>query len=83
MQLKTKNNKIRNLRPKNANKTVPVKNLSGYDIDTSSLKHPLNHSFIDKSKFIKRDLAVEFESSAASVDELVTQEQKDKSDKFL
>ena len=62
MQLKTKNNKIRNRRPKHANKTsqVPVKNLSDYDIDTSSLKYGLNHSFIDKNKFIKRDLAVQY-----------------------
>ena len=36
LQLKTKNNKIRNRRPKHANKTsqVPVKNLSDYDIDS-------------------------------------------------
>ena len=43
----------------------------------SSLKYGLNHSFTDKSKSIKRDLAVEFESLTASVDELVTQEQKE------
>ena len=56
LQLKTKNNKIRNRRPKHANKTsqVPVKNLSDYDIDTSSLKYGLHHSFIDKNKFIKK-----------------------------
>ena len=54
--------KIRNRRPKHANKTsqVPVKNLSDYDIDTSSFKYGLHHSLIDKNKFIKRDLAVEF-----------------------
>ena len=85
MQLKTKNNKIRNRRPKHANKTsqVPVKNLSDYDIDTSSLKYGLNHSFIDKNKFIKRDLAVQFESLFRSVDELVTQERKEEFREFL
>ena len=85
LQLKTKNNKIRNRRPKHANKTsqVPVKNLSDYDIDTSSLKYGLNHSFIDKNKFIKRDLEVEFESLVTSVDELVTQEQKEEFHEFL
>ena len=85
LQLKTKNNKIRNRRPKHANKTsqVPVKNLSDYDIDTSSLKYGLNHSFIDKNKFIKRDLEVEFESLVTSVDELVTQEQEEEFHEFL
>ena len=82
---KTKNHKIRNRRPKHANKTsqVPVKNLSDYDIDTSSLKYGLHHSFIDKNKFIKRDLEVEFESLATTVDELVTPEQKEEFHKFL
>ena len=53
------------------------------DIDTSSLKYGLNHSFIDKNKFIKRDLEVEFESLVTSVDELVTQEQKEEFHEFL
>ena len=53
------------------------------DIDTSSLKYGLNHSFIDKNKFIKRDLAVEFESLVTSVDELVTQEQEEEFHEFL
>ena len=68
LQFKTKNNKIRNRRPKHANKTsqVPVKNLSDYDMDMSSLKYGLNHSFIDKDKSIKKDLAVEFESLVTS-----------------
>ena len=49
LQLKTKNIKIRNRRTKHANKTsqVPVKNLSDYGVDTSSLKYGLNHSFIE------------------------------------
>ena len=60
--------------PKHANKTsqVPVKNLSDYDIDMSSLKYGLHHSFINKNKFMKRDLAVEFESLATTVDETGT-----------
>ena len=36
-----------------------------------------------KSKFIKRDVTVEFESLVASVDELVTQEQKEEFHEFL
>ena len=36
-----------------------------------------------KSKFIKRDVTVEFESLVASVDELVTPEQKEEFHEFL
>ena len=55
LQLKTKNNNIRNFKLKPANKTspVPVKSLADYDIDTFSLKHGLNHSFIDKKSLLK------------------------------
>ena len=55
LQLKTKNNNIHNFRLKHSNKTspVPVKSLADYDIDTSSLKHGLNHSFIDKKSLLK------------------------------
>ena len=45
---------------------MPVKNLSDYDMDMSSLKYGLNQSFIDKDKSIKKDLAVEFESLVTS-----------------
>ena len=47
---------------------MPVNNLSDYGIDTSSLKYGLNHSFIDKNKSIKRDLAVEFESLVTTIE---------------
>ena len=85
LQLKTKNNKMRNRGPKHANKTsqVPVTNLSDYDIDTSILKYGLHHSFIDKNKFIKRGLPVEFESLVTTVYELVTPEQKEEFHEFL
>ena len=53
------------------------------NIDTSSLKYGLHHSFIDKNKFIKEDLAVEFESLVTTVDELVTPEQKEEFHEFL
>ena len=72
-------------RPKHANKTsqVPVKNLSDFDIDTSSLKYGLHHSFIDKNKFNKRDLAVQFKSLVTIADELVPPKQKAEFHKFL
>ena len=85
LQLKTKNNKMLFRRPKHANKTsqVPVKNLSDYDIDTSSLKYGSHHSFIHKKKFSQRDFAFELESLVKTVDELVTPEQKGESHEFL
>ena len=42
------------------------------------LKYGLHHSFIDKNRFIKRDLGVEFESLASSVDTFVPPESKEK-----
>ena len=76
---------IHNLRLKHANKTsqVPIKNLSDYDIDTLSLEYGSNNSFVDKSKFIKRELEVELETLAPSVDELVSQEQKEEFHELL
>ena len=69
-QLKTKNKKIHKLKPKEQHipYQVPIINLTDYDIDSSCLKYGLHHSFIDKNRFIKRDLGVELESLAASVD---------------
>ena len=63
-QLKTKNKKIYHIKPKNPQFTyqVPIINLSDFEIDTTCLKYRLHHSIIDKNRFIKRDLGVEFES---------------------
>ena len=63
-QLKTKNKKIYHIKPKNPqfNYQVPIINLSDFEIDTTCLKYRLHHSFVDKNRFIKRDLDVEFES---------------------
>ena len=47
---------------------IPIINLSTYDIDTDPLKFGLHHSFIDKNKYIRRNLAVEMESLAEKLD---------------
>ena len=51
---------------------IPIINLSTYDIDTDPLKFGLHHSFIDKNKYIRRNLAVEMESLAEKLDKHVT-----------
>ena len=41
------------------------------------LKYSLHHSFTDKNKYVKRNIAVELESLAASLDEFVDQSLKE------
>ena len=38
---------------------VPVINLSDYDFDMEGLEHGLHYCFADKSKSIKRNIAIE------------------------
>ena len=78
-QLKTKNKKIHKLKPKEQDMPygIPIMNLSDYHIDASCLKYGLHHSFIDKIKFVKRDLSVELESLAANVDEFIFSDVKE------
>ena len=84
-QLKTKKKKIYHLKPKKQqfNYQVPIIKLSDFGIDTTCLKYGLHHSFIDKNRFIKRDLGVEFESLASSVDTFVPSESKEEFHQFL
>ena len=51
--------------------TVPVINLSSEDLDTKPLKYGLHHSFTDKNKYVKRNIAVDLESLAMSLDKFV------------
>ena len=69
-QLKTKNEKIYKLKPKEQHipYQVPIINPSNYDMGSSCLKYGLHHSSIDKNRFIKRNLGVEFESLVTNVD---------------
>ena len=47
------------------------------------MKYSLHHSFIDKNRYIKRDLGVELETLAANVDEFVFPEVKEEFHQFL
>ena len=62
LNLKIKNKKIYHLTPKRPpfNYQIPIVNLSGFEIHTTCLKYGLHHSFIDKNRFIKRYLGIEF-----------------------
>ena len=70
--LRTKNKKIHNLlQLKNKNifskYSVPVINLSSYELSSTELKQlklGLHHSFIDRNKHIKKNLAANLESVA-------------------
>ena len=57
--------------------TIPIKNLSSSDIDVSNLKGKgMNYSFVDKNKFLKRNIAVEMEALAVSLDKPVDTQSK-------
>ena len=53
------------------------------EIDTTCLKYVLHHFFIDKNKFINRDLGIELESLASSVNTFVPQECKEEFHQFI
>ena len=59
-QLKTKNKKIHKLKPNKQHipYQIPIINFSDYVIDSSCLNYGLRRSFIDKNRFVKRDLGV-------------------------
>lgn len=63
--------------------SVPIKNLSSYVLDTTCLNNGLNHCFIDKNKFVKRNIAVELESLAHIVDSNVPAEVKEDFHEYL
>ena len=87
-QFRTKNNKLRRLirRTDEVNfvsTVVPVKNLSGFDVDTSCFDKGLRHSFTDKNRFVKRNVAVELEHLAVRVNSNVPSEKKEELHEFL
>ena len=70
-QLKCKNKKLRRLISKKlVNRdnytSIPVVNISLYELDVSGLKYGLHQSFTYKNRHIKRNLAVEFASLSSS-----------------
>ena len=86
-QLSTKNKKLRNLRPKQSSynySKVPIINLSSVQsIDISSLEHGLKQCFVDKNKYIKKDVAVEFETLCSSIDKDISLDDKENFRGFL
>ena len=82
-QLQYKNKKLHKLilNKKSSKKkdscTVPVINLSSEDLDTKPLKYGLHHSFTDKNKYVKRNIAVELESLATSLDKFINHSLKE------
>ena len=50
---------------------IPLLNLSSESLDLSLLKYGLHQSFVDKNKYVKRNVAVEMESVALRLDKYV------------
>ena len=88
-QLQTKNKKLFHLTKKHNNvhhvkHSIPILNLSSEDIDTTSLKKTgLDYSFIDKNKFIKREITVEMETLSNTINKNVRPEEKEILHEFL
>ena len=73
-QLSIKNKKLfhlkRKILPINviiSSARAPVINLSDYDFDMEGLKYGLHHCFVDKSKSVKRNVAIELQNIALLV----------------
>ena len=65
---------------------MPIINLSGIDLteeEKEALRYGLQHSFIDRNKHTKQNLAVEMEALADSTNEAVKQEDKELYHEFL
>ena len=81
LQLKCKNNKLHRFisqKPfKRNNYNIPVVSLSSEELDVEKLRYGLHHSYTNKNKYIKRDIAVEFESLATILDPFVNQSSKE------
>ena len=62
---------------------IPVLNLSSASLDLSLLKYGLHQSFVDKHKYVKRNVAVEMESVALRLDNYVDVSMKETFHEFL
>ena len=87
LQLSTKNKKLRNLRPKQSSynsSKVPIIHLSSMQsIDISHMEHHLKQCFVDKNKYIKKDIAVDFETLCSSVNKDMSPDHKEHFHEFL
>ena len=64
--------------------TFPVINLSSHEVDTKYLeKTGLDYSYIDKNKYIKRNIAVELEAVANTVSKDIKPDERENFHEFL
>ena len=87
LQLKCKNNKLHRLisqKPfKRNDYNIPVVNLSSEELDVEKLRYGLYHSYTNKNKYIKRDIAVKFETLATILDPFLNQNSKETFHEYL
>ena len=62
---------------------VPVVNVSSEELDVENLRYGLHHSYANKNKYIKRDIAVEFEILTAILDPFLNQSAKETFHEYL
>ena len=58
-------------------------NLSTENINTAPLRYGLHHSFTDKNKYVKRNVAIELETLARVLDAHVTHTEKESFHEYL
>ena len=75
MQLRCKNKKLHNLTTSTPKKLdsykIPGINLSTENLDTEPLRYGLHHSYVDKNKNVKRNVATESESLSIILDKYI------------
>ena len=80
MQLRCENKKLHNLitsKPKKLSSyKEPVVNLSTENLDATPLRYGLHHSYIDKNKNVKRNVAAELESLSINLDKYINPSSK-------
>ena len=86
--LATKNKKIAYMlrtkkKPNPVEYEVPIVNLSDFEVDTTELKKGLKYCFVDRNKYVKPNLAAEFEILAEKVDKAVLPQNKEIFHEFL
>ena len=87
-QLICKNKKLRNLKIKfnklSKNKyNIPVLNLSSESLNLPSLKYGFHQSFVEKNKYVKRNVVVEMDSLAVRLDIFIDVSMKKTFHEFL
>ena len=80
MQLRCKNEKLHNLitsKPKKLDSyKTPVINLFTENLDTEPLRYGLHHSYVDKNKNVKRNVAAKLESLSIILDKYINPSSK-------